>query len=305
MKTLPSGLQTLLDSRYTTLAWCWKVTRTDGIILGFTDHDKDLTFGGDTYEAASGFTASEMAEGLGLSVDNLEAEGALSSDSITELDLAQGLYDNAEVEIYRVDWTNTDNRILIRKGNLGEVTTNDGTFMAEVRGLAHKLNQPQGRVYQNQCDAKLGDSRCGVDLTDAQFLGFGQVEAIIATNKFTASGLTGFVDGLFSNGVLTWTSGSGNQSASVEIKQFDAASGGSDATITLWLSPLFSLTSGDQFTVVAGCDKLFSTCRDQFNNKDNFRGFPHIPGGDYVLTYPKQNDSSQDGAAMPHKVSLT
>ena len=58
MKTLPAALQSHLDTGATTLAWCWRVTRRDGVTLGFTDHDRDLTFDGATYEAATGFTAA-------------------------------------------------------------------------------------------------------------------------------------------------------------------------------------------------------------------------------------------------------
>ena len=53
MKTFPLGLQDHLDSGATTLAWCWKVERRDGTILGFTDHDLDLSFDGVTFAAAT------------------------------------------------------------------------------------------------------------------------------------------------------------------------------------------------------------------------------------------------------------
>ena len=56
MKQLSPSLQSHLDTGATTLAWCWRVTRGDGAVLGFTDHDRDLTFDGTTFEAATGFT---------------------------------------------------------------------------------------------------------------------------------------------------------------------------------------------------------------------------------------------------------
>ena len=59
MKNLPPSLQSHLNTGTTTLAWCWRVTRSDGIRLGFTDHDRDLVFDGTLFEAATGFTASE------------------------------------------------------------------------------------------------------------------------------------------------------------------------------------------------------------------------------------------------------
>jgi uncharacterized phage protein (TIGR02218 family) len=40
-----------------------------------------------------------------------------------------------------------------------------------------------------------------------------------------------------------------------------------------------------------GCDRALATCRDRFGNVPNFRGFPHIPGTDFVLHYPRQGDA--------------
>ena len=119
MKTLPTGLQAHLDTGATTLAWCWKVARGDGTILGFTDHDRDLDFDGVTFAAATGFTASEVVSSLGLAVDNLEVEGALAAAAITEGDLAAGVYDGATVELWRVNWADASQRVLMRKGALG------------------------------------------------------------------------------------------------------------------------------------------------------------------------------------------
>ena len=41
------------------------------------------------------------------------------------------------------------------------------------------------------------------------------------------------------------------------------------------------------------CDQRFETCRDEFANTENFRGFPHMPGPDTVLTGPAA--SGNDG----------
>jgi uncharacterized phage protein (TIGR02218 family) len=90
VKQLSEDLQAHLDSGATTLCWCWRLTRRDETRLGFTDHDRDLTFDGTTFEAAAGFTASEMRDSVGLSVDNLEVSSALSSDRLSEADLAAG-----------------------------------------------------------------------------------------------------------------------------------------------------------------------------------------------------------------------
>lgn len=41
------------------------------------------------------------------------------------------------------------------------------------------------------------------------------------------------------------------------------------------------------------CDQRFETCRDVFSNSENFRGFPHLPGTDFVLSGP--SDGVNDG----------
>jgi len=52
-----------------------------------------------------------------------------------------------------------------------------------------------------------------------------------------------------------------------------------------------------RFRVVAGCDKTAETCRAKFSNFLNFRGFPHIPGDDWVTAYPK-NGAVHDGSSL-------
>jgi len=279
MKTLPTGMQAHLDSGATTLCWCWKIVRTDGAIQCFTDHDVDLAFDGTTYEAASGFTATEVQSLLDLAIDNLSVSGALSSATLNEADLAAGLYDNAAIEIWRVNWADTAQRVLMRKGNLGEVKRGKAAFTAEVRGLAHLLNQPVGRCFGYGCDADLGDARCTVDITRAAFKAGGAVASVTDARRFTVSGLSSFGDGWFTGGKLVWSSGA-NENRAMEVKRH------AGAAIELWQSMSEAVGVGDSFTITAGCDKQFATCKAKFANAINFRGFPYMPGNDAVLSYP-------------------
>jgi len=295
MMELPAELQAHLDTGATTLCWCWRLTRTDGTELGFTDHDRDLAFDGTTFQADSGFTASEIASSVGLSVDNLEAEGALQSGHMSETDLAKGLYDNAVVEVWRVNWADVAERVLVRKGNLGEVTIQDGAFVAEIRGVAHALNQTQGRVFQAQCDADLGDARCTVDLDSAAFKTSGTVDSTSSDTRFVVTGLDSFDAGWFTRGFLTWDTG-GNAGQKMEVKRHTKADG--TVTIGVWQTPAVAVAAGDTFTIRAGCDKQFTTCRDKFSNVANFRGFPHIPGNDFVVQVAERNDPDNDGGSM-------
>ena len=81
-------VETTTDARVetTTIARCWAVTRTDGMVLGFTDHDAVLDFDGIAFRPDAGMTAQALVQGLGLAVDNTEAQGVLSDDAITAAD---------------------------------------------------------------------------------------------------------------------------------------------------------------------------------------------------------------------------
>lgn len=286
MKTLPTGMQVHLDSKATTLCWCWRITRTDSTKLGFTDHDEDLTFDSTTFEAATGFTASEIKQTLGLSVDDLDAAGALSSAKLDEGDLSAGLYDDAAIEVWRVNWSDTDQRVLMVSGSIGEVRRGNLSFVAELRSLAHYLSQPTGRIYQYACDADLGDTKCAVDTDLAVNKGTGTTSVIDNAYHFKATGLSAFDDAWFSGGLLTWTSGVNNGRV-MEVKYH--IQDGAIATIELWRSMPDTPSIGDTFTVTAGCDKTFETCKDKFSNGDNFRGCPHIPGSNYMIDVASQS----------------
>lgn len=282
MKALPEGLQAHLDSGATTLCWCWRLSRRDGVTFGFTDHDRDLTFDGTTFEATAGFSASEIKDSVGLSVDNLEVESAITSNRLSEDDLAAGLYDDARVEIFRVNWNAPEQRVLMRAGSLGEVSRSGTVFRAEVRGLAHYLQQPNGRLFQYQCDADLGDARCGVDLASDAYRGIGNVLEVLSPRGLRIEGGATFADGWCSRGLLRFVSGD-NAGQAFEIRTHRLRDDAAD--IELWQEPARLVAVGDEVELTAGCDKQLATCRDKFANVTNFRGFPHMPGNDFVTSY--------------------
>jgi hypothetical protein len=134
MRTLPSSMQASLESGVTTFCRCWLLVRTDGVKLGFTDHDRDVTFDGVNYEALAGITASAINATNALNIDTTDIAGALQSDHLNEADLAAGLYDNAALTLYLVDWSNPADRDIAFAGSIGEVSRSLNVFKAEMRG---------------------------------------------------------------------------------------------------------------------------------------------------------------------------
>jgi len=298
MRSVPAALQARLDAGVTTLAQCWIIRRRDGVVQGFTDHDRDLIVNGVVCRAASGLSASEASSRFDLSVESAEISGALSDDTLSEHDLAAGLYDAAQLETWLVDWSEPSLLLLTARGSLGEVRREGQAFTAELRGLADLLSQESGRLYTAQCGADLGDRRCRVNLNASAWRGSGVVSAALSPALITVSGLENFVDGLFTAGRLSWSSGA-NIGAAIEIKLHRRSA--SETQLTLWQGTAAPIAVGDRFAISAGCDKRFSACRDRFANAVNFRGFPQIPGNDFVLSYPVPGraGSSGRGATRP------
>jgi uncharacterized phage protein (TIGR02218 family) len=291
-------LQDKLDSGVTTLCRCWRISRRDGVVAGFTDHDEDVVLGDLVCHAGTGLTGSEATTQLGLAVTGSEISGALADDALSEADLAAGRFDAAAIETFLVDWSEPSLFVLIAKGVLGEVRREGQAFAAEIRGLADRLNQESGRRYTATCGADLGDQRCTIDLTDPVYAGVGIVTVLKGTSGVLASGLDGFADGWFTAGRLTFASGA-NAGLAVEVKNHRMDTGG--VTLDLWQAMPEPIAVGDTFSVTAGCDKRFATCRDRFDNAINFRGFPHIPGNDFVTRYAVSGEPGNTGQSLQRK----
>lgn len=167
MKSITLGMESHLNGAVTTLCSCWKITRQDGEVLGFTDHDASFVIDGVTYKASSGFYRSAIANSADTGVDNLDVSGFLDDGSLDETELRNGAYDYAEVEVFAANWANLANGIIrLRYGMFGEVTiVSSGFFKVELRGLTQLFSQTIGETYSPECRADLGDERCKVALT--------------------------------------------------------------------------------------------------------------------------------------------
>ena len=296
MSAYPQRLVDHFGHDVTSVCHCWRLTRKDGQVAGFTDHDCRLNVEGTVFEPETGLSASEARQSLGLSVDTVDVEGALSSERIREEDIAAGLYDEATVETLLVNWRRPHDFALIRKATIGKITRADGRFMAELESLAHRLDQPNGRHVTRRCDAELGDARCGADLSRPEFNGNGSVDAIEGPDLVRVAGLGAFASGWFSFGTLIWTSGA-RQGRKERVVDHRTEGGSAILTLQAGVGP--RIGTGDGFRVVAGCDRAFATCKAKFANGLNFRGFPHLPGNDAAYAYVADGGVFDGGPLVP------
>jgi uncharacterized phage protein (TIGR02218 family) len=284
-----------LASGTTTTCQCWGVMRADGLVLGFTDHDRDLTFGGVTYRAASGLTAKALQTGTGLSVDNSEAMGALSSAAISETDIAAGRFDGAEITAWMVNWANVGARMMLFRGSFGEVTRAAGAFNVELRGLTDGLNQMGGKAYVKTCTAVLGDGECRFDLGLAGYRFDVPLIGRDALGRYLFAGLSGAAEGWLERGRCAVQTGAGV--GQVGLVKFDQTIDG-QRTIELWSKFAIEPAAGDVLRLEAGCDKLNTTCQTKFSNFLNFRGFPLLPGEDWLISHPVSGTVNNGGSLV-------
>jgi uncharacterized phage protein (TIGR02218 family) len=223
-----------------------------------------------------------------------EIAGAFDSDALDAEDLKRSLYDGAGIVLYLVDWVTPTRSTILTAGTLGEVSRGGGAFTAELRSLSHALNQPRGRLYQRLCDADLGDARCGVNLDHPDNKGDGSVIRSPDPATIVAGGLGAFNEGHFSRGLLTWTSGA-NDGISIEVKRHFKREGGAHLELVEGMPD--PIEEGDTFDVTAGCAKTFAVCGRKFDNAVNFRGFPHMPGNDWLVA-PARRGADNDGRAL-------
>jgi uncharacterized phage protein (TIGR02218 family) len=270
-------MPSFLERALTTLAFCWRVERRDGVCLGFTSHDRDLEIGGLVYRSAPGMLPSAISVSDDFDASTLDVSGALTSDSISAADLAAGRWDRAAVALFLVDWEDPGGeRLHLARGELGDVTVKGNGFEAELRGAAALLERAVAEQTSPECRTELGDRRCRVDMAGRVLVT--RVESAPEEDVVVVADAPG-EPGAYGFGRLRWIGG-----ANSGLESAIMASEG--AQLRLREPPPFPIAAGDLVELAQGCDKSFATCRARFANAENFRGEPHLPGMDLLTRYP-------------------
>jgi uncharacterized phage protein (TIGR02218 family) len=273
-----------LDRDLATVALCWRLERRDGVALGFTTHDRDLVFGGMVYRSAPGMLPSAVSVSDGFDADNVDVQGALTSDAIRAEDLRAGRWDGASVAIFMTDWETPGAEIVpVARGTLGEVSVKGAAFEAELKGPSALLERAAVEQTSPECRASLGDKRCRVDMA-----GRVRLARVVSAEEQTIE--VEFVEsphpnpspegeGLYAYGRLRWI---GGRNSGLE----SAVRASAGPTVTLHEPPVFAPAEGDLVELREGCDRSLATCAARFGNAVNFRGEPHLPGMDLLTRYP-------------------
>jgi uncharacterized phage protein (TIGR02218 family) len=283
MRSLPSNLAQKLDFGVTTLAYAWRLTRADGVIVAVTQHDRDLTFDGTLFVAAQSFVGADHEREVSLASDRTALSGALKIGAITESDLTLGRWDQAKVEAFWVDWTSPSDFIPMWTGMVAGASWRGSVFELDIVGPETLLNRDIGRVYSRTCDAVLGDARCKVDLAGAGRTISATIAGVVSDRAVTMAMPAGKTASDFKSGVFSIITGAA-ASWQCDIARIDA-------NTTVWQLSLsrplpIAPQVGDTIRIIMGCDKSFATCKTRFANALNFRGQPTLPGDDVAFGAP-------------------
>lgn len=279
MKTIPIALQTELDSPTPRLARCLRIVRRDGNVYRFTTGTRSLVIEGETYLPAYAFTPSDIATASDLDTDDLQVEGLLSSDTITEDDIRAGRWDFAAFRAFTVSWAAPGDGVKKdRAGRFGKVTVNRQTFVAEMLGMLECYNVGIGKITQPGCRANYGDAQC--TLVPTQVTG---TVSLCETDFFTCRlDDRSEADAYFDEGVITFAHPTGL--LSYEVKTYEQSMVTADWTgpgIVTKTHIAYDVT-GCAYTMTEGCVRTHAACLER-NNVVNFRGEPWLRGVDVMV----------------------
>jgi uncharacterized phage protein (TIGR02218 family) len=272
------------------VAQCWRITRTDDTVLGFTTHDAPIVALGTTFESCDslrGSAAAYSSNAEQVGPGDIEMTGVISSEGITEADLYGGLYDGARVEVFEIAWDGSGAYTLITAGVVSRVTHGGAGYTVSVQtGAAKFTQQPLITTYTPACRHVFGDASCSIALGPLTVTG--SATTIYVRDGVNRTSFRRFADstrteaaGYFDSGVITWTSGD-NTGIRSEVKSFDGTA------FELWDVLPNEIAAGDAYSLTPGCPKTVVACQTLWGSSNiaNFGGFPHLPGKDVLYQTP-------------------
>lgn len=257
------------------VATYWRIMRTDGVTLGFTSHNRSLSFDGITHLAAPGMLPSAIRRTARLERDSVEVQGVLSHDAISNSDLESGRYAGARIAIGLVDWASLERASLFH-GTLGNVSAEDEGFVAELRSAKADLEEDFVPRTSPTCRAAFCDAACRLSPSS-----FTSIAPTIARNLET-NGITFDVHSApadYLHGQVRWIDG---PHAGITMHVVDVV--GSELILDQPISQ--NLIAGQRAYLREGCDHTIATCSARFGNAHNFQGEPFLPGNDLLTRYP-------------------
>ena len=277
MKHLSAETLQKLNSGNFEFVKCFIITLKDSSKLYFTENSEDLIIDNNIYKSSLGVEENKIETYNNITESKQEIMGFLNNSEIDENDIILGKFNGAVVETFLIDKNDlSGEKICLNKGFFSNITLVDGKFFVEIVGISSILNKPVCETYSPLCRCCFCDKRCGLDKNNYCFSA--SITSINSDISFYSAELLDFEDNYFKYGIITFTTGL-NINTSIVVKDFISS------TVILEHKPQHSLTVGDTFKIICGCDKTLKTCYNKFHNSINFRGEPNIPREEKVYRF--------------------
>jgi len=284
----------------------YTLTLADGTVYRLTSADVSIQYGGNTWTSTAGLRRSNIRKTCRMEVDtlNLEIPALATLGGVTIGLLAQrGAFYAGRLQIDHLIGPDLPTALSYGpvlgyyEGRIAGTTLSGNLVRMAVESDIAALDRttiPRFR-FDLMCAHAVYDPNCA--LNKATFTDTGTASGTLTTRQVqtTAAAIIARAADYYNLGVLRFTSGAlSGQRQSVS----DFAVSGGVATFTMQLPFTAAPVAADAFSVYPGCDRTLNTCVDKFNNLVNFRGFPHIPGNDFVMRYPLAGEPGSDGGSL-------
>jgi len=234
----------------------------------FTSYSEDLTFAGELYKAApikrSGISYNNNFGNIVMTItapliDTLNAH------------IANQPIETVTVTVYRAIYSDLADWEVFFIGTIHSVTVENKVARAKVEAGSEILRSRTPTViFQSECNWDLADAGCKleeVDLLEACTV------VSISGLDYEMSGLGSFADDYFTGGILM---------AGTDMRLI-TRSVQSTGVLTLQVQFDSRVVVGSVLDALPGCDGNPDTCKNKFDNYDNFLGMPYIPSTNPVM----------------------
>jgi uncharacterized phage protein (TIGR02218 family) len=272
MKNIGDDLKKSLADSSPSMARCFRIKLKDNSIIAFTEHRSELKIGNVLYKPGCSFEENSGLRAFSdMTSNSYGVVSIFDGVNIKKDEVFLGKFDGAEVNVFMVNYDHPEyGSISIISGFVDSLEISGEKIYFSVAGIMSVLEKTIGDVYSPLCRAKFCDKKCSLAAQDYTF--YGAIASVASEIEFHSedSPIKDKAIDYFKYGYITFVDGK-NAGSSVEIKQ------SSLGDIVLNISPVNVMEIGNQFRLVAGCDKKFSSCGGKFGNAINFRGEPNLP----------------------------
>lgn len=176
-----------------------------------------------------------------------------SPENVTTLTVLRGHYGDPDSQF-----------ITYWKGRVVGAKASQNEIHVECESVFTSIKRPGLRArFEYGCRRTLYNRGCNVNRELYKLEG--NVMSIASSIQIQVAGAASMAAGYFTGGMLVAPNGA---------SRFITAHSSDVVTIS---RPIQGLIGGQTVAIYPGCDHLMSTCKDKFNNLDNFGGFPWVP----------------------------